>query len=85
MSKYRVKFRNLHAAERNPYRPQQKIKRGRWIADQTFDNWAEAKARCEFMNRGMKEAGIFIGKEIIRPNEYTGKLPDNPPVAIAQA
>jgi hypothetical protein len=79
---YRVKFRNLHSAKRNPFRPSQKIKRGPWVADQTFyDDWPAAKERCEFMHRGFREAAIFVGGKIHRPNEFTGRLPAEEPEA----
>ena len=36
--KYLVKRAMLHAAERNPYRPRQKVKRGKWIRFAEFDD-----------------------------------------------
>jgi hypothetical protein len=80
MAKYVIKFRHLHPAKPNPFRRDQKIKRGVWIKDLSFDVWAEAKARCEQMNKGMREAAVFIrGQKPIFPNQYTGRLQDDPP------
>ena len=77
---YAVKVRNLHPAKRNPYRPQQRIKRTPWRLHCKCADWAEAKQICERMNGGFREAAIFVaGKLFCTPNQYTGKLPDTSP------
>jgi len=82
--KYRVKYRNLHCAERNPYRPDQRIKRGPWIKAAEYDNWADALVRCKQMARGMREVAIFIGQLIVKQDAY-GRMPEaDPTAALAQ-
>ena len=72
---YLVKRAAIHAAERNPYRPRQKTKRGKWIRFGAFDDPQQAMNRGNQLCVGMYEVGIWWrGKRIASQNQYTGQL-----------
>lgn len=74
-AKYLVKRATFHAARRNPFRPQQKIKRGRWIRFAEFSDPQQAMDRANTLRGGMTDVGIWYrGARIASPNEYTGAM-----------
>ena len=74
-TQYLVKRASLYAAIRNPYRPRQKIKRGRWIRFAEFDAPAEAMERAMSLRGGMSEVGIWYrGVQVAKQNKDTGGI-----------
>lgn len=74
-TQYLVKRAGIYAAIRNPYRPRQKTKLGKWVRFGAFDDPQAAMDRANQLCGGMYEVGIwFRGNRIASQNQYTGKL-----------
>lgn len=74
MHKFKVKRRQLSPAKRNPFRPSQRLKRGRWVTLAEFATYEEALARAKTVAGGMREVAIYHHGTLVIEDAF-GRLP----------